>query len=249
MKEDEEKVKPDTRTSIREVLVEGNPEWSGETDDDLMDGIYGAYTAEKTRASDLDKNAQAIKGALDSDPRNAALLEAIIDGKAAYIPLFELFYDELSQAVQDPSSIEGLEDAIDSYVERKKTNQEAARIAGENLTKSIEAFNKIKDEFALTDEDAESVVTRIADMINSAIVHDIPEDVWRILVKGFKYDDDVADAAMDGEVKGRNEKIELKKKKVEPQPMIPSNAPTAAPTKRRTIGGFLDEKRESIWDK
>lgn len=248
MKENEEITKPNTRVSIREALAEGNPEWAGETDDELFDGIYGAYQGQRSTINELRGNEDAIRSALDSDPRNSALLEAIIDGKAAYIPMFELFYDELVEALNDPSSVEGLEDAIESYTKRQKTNKEATQLAGENLTKSIEAFKRVKDEFGLNDEEAETVVTRIADVINAAIVHDIPEDVWRILIKGFKYDEDVADAAIEGEIKGRNEKIDAKKKEVKPQPMISSGATTPNRPKRRTIGGFLDNQKKSTWD-
>ena len=98
----------------------------------------------------------------------------------------------------------------------------------------------------MSDEDKDKAFEAYANMLDDAIRNKVSKETWLMFIKGINHDKDVAEAADEGEVRGRNTKIveKLKKPTTATPPMITGQGAEAP---KRKFGGVLDNLSSSDW--
>ena len=120
---------------------------------------------------------------------------------------------------------------------------------GNGKTKKILAITRNHEaakEAGVSDEDKDKAFEAYANMLDDAIRNKVSKETWLMFIKGINHDKDVAEAADEGEVRGRNTKIveKLKKPTTATPPMITGQGAEAP---KRKFGGVLDNLSTSDW--
>lgn len=145
------------------------------------------------------------------NPRSAEFLMAWKNGGDPMIELVRAYGTEgLKEMIDDPAKLDEVAEANKKYLERVAKSNALEEEYKANLAKSMEDIATIDGDDAKIDEAVEWLM-RIGRDASMGIVN--PKDV-KVAMKALAYDADVETAAIEGEVRGRNAKIDEKLRKV-----------------------------------
>lgn len=187
---------PDSNFEDEEVLY-------GHISDDLdeLDGEVAAMKEKERIFSDM----------FTSDPRSAAFLMSWKNGGDPLVELVRRFgNDGLKEMLEDPEKLEEVAQANKDYLERVAKSAELEEEFKRNLAKSVEDVDAIEGDDAKIDE----AVTWLMKVGREASMGIVNTDDVKMVMKALSYDDDIQTAAHEGEVRGRNAKIDEKLKMV-----------------------------------
>ena len=148
-----------------------------------------------------------------ADPRSARFLTDWRKGGDPVILLIKQFGPELREALDDPAKLDALADANKEYVERVAKSKELDEQYKANIQQSLADMAAYQEEKGLSDDDIDNAFVLLKDIFNNMLVGKYTRDMLDMAFKSLNHDADVAVAAEDGEVRGRNAKIEEKMRK------------------------------------
>lgn len=234
-----------------ERLSVKHPDLTGKDDEALFGTIgadYDEYEAGAEKASKMKDSLDKMLEVFESSPEAAALyVDLAQGGKSVLEYLIENYGDDFLEALEDrnPETLKKLTTAENNYRAKVAKSAEQAKEAQENLVVSLDALDEAANEAGISDEDKEKAFEAYANMIDDAIRNKVSKDTWLMFIKGINHDKDVAEAADEGEVRGRNTKIvEKLRKPTETPPMITGQGAEAP---KRRFGGILDSLDSEDW--
>lgn len=192
----------------------------GALDDEIISELE-SYDAEIEgyRAND-----RKIKDLFNSDPRSGKFLVSWMSGGGNPIGyLLEIFGPELMDALQSEEGKAKIIESTNKYLERKASEDagESERMA--NYEQSINDLSAFASEKGLSDEQALAVFEKINQVGFDVIDGKYSRDAFEMAYNAMNYTNDVETARKEGEVAGKNKRIEEKLAKVEkPVDMPPS---------------------------
>lgn len=175
----------------------------GQTNDD-----YDEYERqlEKYKADE-----KAIAEMISSNPRSAAFFADWRNGEDPIVGLIRKFGDDFKAALEDPDKVEQLAEANKAYAERVAQERNFEEQYQQNTdTITLPAIEQVKTEDGLTDDDINEAMVWLTDMMKDAVLGKFTAETIRMAIKAVKHDTDVELADREGEVRGRNAKIEEK---------------------------------------
>ncbi|MBO7280544.1 MAG: hypothetical protein J6V00_05195 [Bacteroidaceae bacterium] len=144
------------------------------------------------------------------NPRSAEFLMAWKKGGDPMVELVRAYgTDGLKEMIDDPAKLDEVAEANKEYLARVAKSRELEEEYKANLAKSMEDIAAIEGDDAKIDEAVEWLMRIGRDAIMGVVN---PKDV-QIAMKALAYDTDVETAAIEGEVRGRNAKIDEKLRK------------------------------------
>lgn len=177
----------------------------GQINDDYdgYDKELSAYKEREKKLSDL----------FASNPRSAAFLTAWVNGEDPLVGLIRKFGDDFKAALEDPAKQEALAAANKEYAERIAKENEYEEMYQKNMDETYSNIELVQQEDNLSDDDIDDAMKLLIGIMKDATIGLFSADSIRMAVKAIKHDDDVALADQEGEIRGRNSKIEEKLRK------------------------------------
>ena len=169
-------------------------------------------------------NDKKIKDLFNSDPRSANFMVSWMAGGGNPIQyLLEIFGPELQEALESEEGRAKIVDSTNKWLERKATEEagEAERMA--NYEQSVNDLVAFASEKGISDEQATQVFEKVNQIGFDVIEGKYTREAYEMAYNAMNYASDVETARKEGEVAGKNAKIEEKLAKVEkPIDMPPS---------------------------
>lgn len=244
-----------SRERIRERLVKEYPdtdfnaENASDVEDDSIVSLLEKYDAELEGFRSNDKK---IKDLFNSDPRSGRFLVSwMASGGNPIQYLIDIFGPELQEALASEEGRAKVVESTNKYLERKAENEkgEAERMA--NYEQSINELTAFAEEKGLSEEQAVAVFEKVNQIAFDAIDGKYSREAYEMAYKAMHYDGDVEKARTEGEVTGRNAKIEERLGKVNKRPEMPPSlggqggaAPEPAP--KKAVDPVMEAMREKM---
>lgn len=166
---------------------------------------YDDYDKELARYKEQE---DAIANMYSADPRSAVFMADWKNGEDPVIGLVRKFGVEIRDILDDPEMQEKIAEANKEYLDRVTENQKLEEEYQKNLAQSIETITKFQEEQGYTDEQVDKAFEWLMQILQDGVIGKFTPEVVEMALKAQNYDNDVAQAEAEGEVKGRNAKIE-----------------------------------------
>ena len=207
-------------------------------DDEAMYGaINDDYDADQKALQGYKDNEKAMGDWLGSDPEAATFLQAMKAGKSPYAELIRTHGEDAIDYYSDPDNADEIASAQSEFLQNAANGKKLQEEYDKNMPSSYEVFDKLEEKYG---EEA----------VNDAI--DQCFQTMRNVVTG-KFTD-VADAAHEGEVRGKNRKhvknLELRKKGDGTAELDSANAENKQTDNQPDLGAVgRAARRGNIWER
>ena len=223
------KIKHRLKGKYPDIDVENEEVLYSKIDDDFdaFDSELEAYKSREKTFSDM----------FTSDPRSATFLMSWKNGGAPVVELVRQFgTDGLKEMIDDPEKLEEIAQANREYLDKVAESKAFEEEYKQNLAASLEAIGKVEGDDAEIDE-AITWLFKVGRDASKGIVN--PEDL-RLAIKAMTFDRATADAEYQGEVRGRNAKIEEKMRSAEGDGMPQLGSRTIPVRENRRANSIFD---------
>lgn len=230
------------RQMLDERLKNRYPDKDFSDEESFYGQISDDYDDYDKRIEGYEERERKITDMFAKDPRSAAFLSDWHNGEDPEIAMIRRHGEEnFRAALDDPEKLDAIAEANKEYVERVAKEKELEEKYKANIQESLQLLEKMKEEKGLDDEQMDAAVDFLIAIGNDAILGKFSAENLELALKALNYDKDVAEAAEEAEVRGKNAKIEEKLRKRESGDGIP--ALSGKP------GGAMEQpKASSIFD-
>lgn len=180
-------------------------------DDD--EAAWGQVNEDYDSYDRMADNEKKLSDMFGSDPRSARFITEWKNGSDPVVQLVKMYGDDITDAVNDPDKLEEIAAANKEFVERVGKEKQLEEEYQQNLETSIDDMNSVQEEDGLTDEQMDAAMSWLIGVIGDGVRGKFAPETIRMAVKAQNYDADMADAAHEAEVRGRNAKIDEKLRK------------------------------------
>lgn len=202
------------RDTFAERLRKKYPDKEFADDEAMFGQINDDYDDYDKKIDQYKKDEQSISDMFASDPRSAKFISEWAEGGDPAMILVKMFgEDNIKDAIEDPEKAEAFAAANKEYLDRVSENKKYEEEYKKNLQVTVDNLDKIQKKHGLTDEQVDEMMEKWANMISDGVNGLATDDVLEGLLKSMNYDKDVKKADEEGEVRGRNTRIEEKLRK------------------------------------
>lgn len=187
------------------------------------------------------------------DERSAKFLMDWRDGGDPMIALIRQFGTDIKEAIDDPDRMEEIAQANKEYVERVAQEKELEETYQSNLAQSLEMLEQYQSESGASDEDIDDAMELLISIVSDGLMGKFSRESVIMALKAIRHDGDVEAASQEGEIRGRNAKIEAKLRKPskgDGTPILNGASGRVAPD-RPDLGalGRMDSGVDDIWER
>lgn len=198
------------RDRYTERLKSKYPDREYADDEALFGQINDDYDDYDKQLSDYQGREKALSDLFASNPRSAAFLTDWRKGEDPIVSLVRRFGDDFKDALEDPEKQEALAAANKEYADRIAKEGEFEEQYKSNLSETLSTIERIQQEQGLSDEDIDSAMEFLIGIMKDGILGKFSKESIDMALKAIRHDSDVEEAGHEGEVRGRNAKIEEK---------------------------------------
>ena len=223
----------DRRGALKKRLSERYPDKDFEDDDTFMGQLADDYDSNEQRIKEYEEREQKMSDLFTNDPRSASFLIGLSEGRDPLVALVQEYGEDIRAALDDPERMEQMAEANREYLDRVAKSKSLEDEYEKNIQKSLGVLAALQEKSGRSEEDIDKAVELLMNIVRDGIVGRITEESLQMALKALGHDTDVEEARLEGEVKGRNAKIEEKlraKSKSDGLPRLAGSAP--APTKK-----------------
>jgi hypothetical protein len=184
--------------------------------EDDEESFYGSLSEDFDR---FDRNEAAERELVDllaSDPRSAGFLMVMRKGGNPLEFLIEQYGDDFREALNDEGKAKELSAAFSKYLEKQTKDCELQKQADENMSAMVDAIERVQQEGGYSDEEMANAYKYLYGedgLLDRIITNGVTAEDWLMLLKASRYERAVEDARAEGEVVGRNQNIQLNRRK------------------------------------
>lgn len=190
------------------------PDKSFDDDESFFGQINDDYDDYDKQLAESRSREEAFSNMFTSNPKSARLMMEWKNGKDPVAALISIYgKEDILAAIDDPEKLEAIEAANKEFAEKVAKNDEYEAQYERNLPESLSAIEKWAQGKGYGDEIIDKAVTSLSKLCGDFIVGKITPESIEMIIKAENYDVDVEQAHMEGEVAGRNAKIEEKLRK------------------------------------
>jgi hypothetical protein len=198
----------------RELVMERMASRHPDKDYSDDEALYGQIIEDVAQSDDeiakYKEREQTFADMFTADPRSAQFMVNWRNGEDPTVGLIRQFGMEIKDAIDDPEMQEAIAQANKEYVERVAKEKEYEEMYKKNLEQTLSDLDAIQTEMGLTDEQAENALMFLHTIASDGVLGKFTPESIKMALKAMNHDADVAQASHEGEVKGRNAKIEEK---------------------------------------
>lgn len=197
------------RELVSSRLKSKYPDRQYEDDEAMFGQIEDDYNDYESQLGGFRDRESKLNDLLSRDPKSAQFISDMAKGKDPWIAVIErLGIDGVTDILNDPTKKEEYAEANKAYVERMTQERGYEEEYNKNLNESIAIIGNIQRDRGLSDETVDAAMELIMKVTNEAIMGKFTEETMDIALKALNHDADVENATAEGEVAGRNAKIE-----------------------------------------
>lgn len=186
------------------------PDGNFEDDEALFSQINDDYDSYDNELATYKEREKGLADMFSADPRSAAFLTDWRNGEDPVVGLVRKFGVEIKDVLDDPEMQEKIAEANKEYLDRVAQEKELEETYQANLAESLETISSIQEEKGYSDEQIDQAFEWLMGVIQDGVVGKFTPEIIDMAMKAQNYDADVAQAEAEGEVRGRNAKIEEK---------------------------------------
>lgn len=241
---------PTYREQLSRVYAEENPETDYSDDEALYQQALNNHNAHKASDKERDEREQKIVGMFNADPRSAEFFEEWRKGGDPVVMLMRVYGDDFKDALEDPEKQDALAQANKEFLDNMSEDKAFEEECKANLQESYAVIDAWQEETDKTDEEVDQIMSKLVEIASDFIKGRVTREAIDFASKATNYDSDMEEAGYEGEVRGRNEKIDAKlRKRSEGDGTAQFQAGDSAPKESGTANfGILGSGRRSIWD-
>lgn len=224
MEEEIKEVPKSKRDIVIERLRAKYPESSFEEDEDIFGTIEADYSTQESREADRKANNDKLNNLFMKNPRFGAFFMELLNSEDADpgIIFVKHFGKDILSSTDDEESLQKIIEANKEYSDRMKRNEELAEEQKSNLENSEPILKAFQEEKGISDEEMNSLIDDICNGASNIFMGIFTPEVLKSAWKSKNYDSNIAQAEMEGEIRGKNEKINGLKKKTTVPDGIPA---------------------------
>lgn len=208
-KEDNQAVKS-RRDSFSERLKSKYPDREFADDEALFGQISDDYDDYDSQISGYQEREQKIADMFTSDPRSAHFVTTWRDGGDPVVEFVRRFGSDIKDRLDDPEWQEQLAEANADFVKRVAEEKELEEMYEMNIAETKEVMAKFQQDYGLDDTQLDEVIDFLNKVYTDAVVGKYDRASMEMALNAINHDTDVEDALAEGEVAGRNAKIDEK---------------------------------------
>lgn len=201
------------RDTVKERMRAKYPDKDFEDEEELFGRISDDYDEYDQKISASEERERAFSDMFTSDPRSARLMMEWKDGNDPAIALLRIYGDDIMEAVNDPEKQEAIMEANKEFAERVAKEKEYTETYERNLEASLKRLEQTAQTRGIDDDTIDEAMSKYAEMARNFMMGDITDEAIDLMLKAINYDTDVENAAAEGEVAGRNARIEERLRK------------------------------------
>lgn len=199
-----------SREKYSERMKAKYPDRDFADDEALFSQINDDYDNYDRQLSEYRGREQALSDLFTSNPRSAAFLTDWRKGEDPIIGMIRKFGDDFKDALEDPEKQEALAQANKEYAERIAEEKRYEQEYKKNITATLGTLEAVQKQDGLSDEDLDKAMDFLLGIMKDGLLGKFSAESVRMAVKALRHDTDVEDASREGEVRGRNARIEEK---------------------------------------
>ena len=201
------------RDRYTERLKAKYPDKEFADDEALFGQINEDYDGYDKQLSDYRDREKALSDLFASNPRSAAFLTDWRNGEDPIVGLIRKFGDDFKEALEDPEKQEALAAANKDYAERIAKESEFEEQYQQNIQETLTTLERMQQEEGLSDDDIDKAMEFLISIMRDGLLGKFSPDSIHMALKALNHDGDVEQADREGEIRGRNTKIEEKLRK------------------------------------
>lgn len=221
------------------------------------EAYYGAinddYDDYDERIKGYEDDNKRVKEMLEANPAFAQMLVEAHNGGNPWKVLAQIGGEPLLELMKNPEDEELAQNVLDGmndYAEKVKEHSALEEEAAANIGPSIDAMLEVADENGMSDDQTNEMYKLWDTIQQGAIVNKVEKSTWELLAKAIMHDENVMAAETEGEMRGKNAKMQVEKnhiiKGASPSLLRGQGGSQNNNPKPPTLG---DEINSSIWDR
>lgn len=201
------------RDRFSERMKNKYPDRQFDDDETLFGQINDDYDNYDKEAAGYQEREKAFSDLFTSDPRSASFLTNWRKGGNPAIELVRMFGDDFVEELKDPDKQEELAKASQEYAERVAKEKDFDEQYQKNIAETIATIESIQKENGWSDEQVDKVMGFLVNIMKDGILGKFSRESIEMASKAINHDANVEEAAHEGEIRGRNAKIDEKLRK------------------------------------
>lgn len=182
-------------------------------DEALFGQINDDYDGYDKELSGYKEREKALSDLFASNPRSAAFLTDWRKGEDPIVGMVRKFGDDFKAALEDPEKQEALAAANKEYAERIAKESEFEEQYQQNINTTLSTLEQMQQEDGLSDDEIDQAMEFLIGIMKDGLLGKFTRESIQMAIKAIRHDSDVEAANHEGEVRGRNSKIEEKLRK------------------------------------
>ncbi len=221
------------------------PEKEYPDDESLFGQINEDYDDYDKKITEYESREKSLTDLFSSDPRSAAFLMDWRKGEDPIVSLIRKFgIDEIQSALEDPDKQEALAQANKEYAERILEESNYEKDYQKNIEATLSMLETMQTEEGLSEEEIDKAVDFLMRIVKDGLLGKFTRESMTMALNALNYDKAVAQADREGEVRGRNTRIEEKLRKSKNGDNLPTLAgkhSSSGPQKPKTMFDLANE--------
>lgn len=200
---------PGGRDRMAARLQAKYPDRNFATDDEMWDQVNGDYDDYEGRMSEMEERERSLVEMMNNDPRSAQFIADLAHGKDPWIALIKrIGIDGITDLLNDPGKMDAYGKANAEYLERVAKEKNLEEDYETNITASLGAIDGMLSSGVATADEIDAAVDLLHAIGTEALQGKYSRENIEMALKALRHDADVTAAAMEGEVRGRNRRVE-----------------------------------------
>lgn len=202
----------ESKPKFKDRISKLYPDASVETDDDL-ENLYNRYADDKENELDgINGNLQVIEDLMSADEDlRVVLTDMIVNKRPFRASIAKYLSPEDLTPLPTDEDYDSVRQAYNERLERGKSQASRMEEVNKNEEQTYKTFEDFVAQRQLSDEQASKLNDTIGDVFENLLMKKITPEMLDMFSKAINYDDDVAKAGNEGEIRGRNASIEAKR--------------------------------------
>lgn len=210
----ENEVKKSKRDLLSKRLADKYPDRDFADDDAFFGQISDDYDEYDKQISGYKEREDALGKMFAADPRSASFLMAWKNGEHPMTALVRQFgKDGLEELLSNDEKMEEFSKANEDYLKRVAEEKALDDEYQKNIAETLKSMEQLQKEKGLSEEDMDKAMEFLVGIVKDGIVGKFSAESIQMALNAINHDSDVAQAADEAEVKGRNANIEEKLRK------------------------------------
>lgn len=196
------------RDMLSERIRGKYPDKQFDDDEALFSQINDDYDDYDKRLGEYQGREEAMSNLFTSDPRSAKFLTDWREGKDPAIALVDMYGEDFVEDMKDPAKRDEVAAASKAYAERVAKEKEYKKQYDKNIEETRATVEKLQQEEGMTDDEVDAAMEFLITIMKDGILGKFSAESIHMALNAINHDEDVNDAAQEGEVRGRNAKIQ-----------------------------------------